>query len=86
MKLFLFLPYKKHPGTLINRSCVVTTSVKILPYKPPAPIRTKSDDNLASELVENRSFLRTFARTFSNIDYFLSILLLKDDELVMAEM
>ena len=30
--------------------------------------------------------LRTFARKFSNIDFFLKILSLKDDELVMSEM
>ena len=30
--------------------------------------------------------LRTFARKFSNIDFFLQILPLKDDELVMSEM
>ena len=30
--------------------------------------------------------LRTFARKFSNIDFFLRILPLKDDELVMSEM
>ena len=30
--------------------------------------------------------LRTFARQFSNIDFFLQILPLKDDELVMSEM
>ena len=30
--------------------------------------------------------LRTFARNFSNIDFFLNILPLKDDELVMSEM
>ena len=29
---------------------------------------------------------RTFARKFSNIDFFLKILPLKDDELVMSEM
>ena len=33
-----------------------------------------------------RSALRTFARNFSNIDFFLKILLLKDDELAMSEM
>ena len=32
------------------------------------------------------SELRTFARKFSNIDFFLQILPLKDDELVMSEM
>ena len=32
------------------------------------------------------SALRTFARKFSNIDVFLTILPLKDDELVMSEM
>ena len=31
-------------------------------------------------------FLRTFARKFSNIDFFLKILPLKDDEIVMSEM
>ena len=30
--------------------------------------------------------LRTFARKFCNIDFFLRILPLKDDELVMSEM
>ena len=30
--------------------------------------------------------LRTFARKFSNIDFFLKILPLKDDESVMSEM
>ena len=30
--------------------------------------------------------LRTFARKFFNIDFFLKILPLKDDELVMSEM
>ena len=33
-----------------------------------------------------KSFLRTFARNFSNIDFFLKILPSKDDELVMSEM
>ena len=33
-----------------------------------------------------RSPLRTFVRKFSNIDFFLQILPLKDDELVMSEM
>ena len=32
------------------------------------------------------SYLRTFARNFSNIDFFLKILPLKDDELAMSEM
>ena len=32
------------------------------------------------------TLLRTFARKFSNIDFFLKILPLKDDELVMPEM
>ena len=30
--------------------------------------------------------LRTFARNFSNIDFFLKLLPLKDDELAMSEM
>ena len=32
------------------------------------------------------NLLRTFARKISNIDFFLKILPLKDDELVMQEM
>ena len=31
-------------------------------------------------------YLRTFARNFSNIDFFLKLLPLKDDELAMSEM
>ena len=31
-------------------------------------------------------FLRTFAQNFSNIDFFLKLLPLKDDELAMSEM
>ena len=38
------------------------------------------------EFFENSSVLRTFARKFSNIDFFLKILPLKDDESVMSEM
>ena len=34
----------------------------------------------------NGSHPRTFARKFSNIDFFLKILPLKDDELLMSEM
>ena len=34
----------------------------------------------------HRACLRTFARNFSNIDFFLKILPLKDDELAMSEM
>ena len=33
-----------------------------------------------------RALLRTFARNFSNIDFFLKILPVKFDELVMSEM
>ena len=42
-----------------------------------------------ARLMRNPSFdpgLRKFARKFSNIDFFLRILPLKDDELVMSEM
>ena len=38
------------------------------------------------EPVNKDPVLRTFARKFSNIDFFLQILPLKDDELVMSEM
>ena len=43
---------------------------------------------VAETLLGNDAFwhLRTFARKFSNIDFFLKILPLKDDELVMSEM
>ena len=36
--------------------------------------------------ISDRVDLRTFARKFSNIDFFLRILPLKVDELVMSEM
>ena len=36
--------------------------------------------------IAKTSDLRTFARNFSNIDFFLTILPLKDDELAMSEM
>ena len=35
---------------------------------------------------DNYPLLRMFARKFSNIDFFLKMLPLKDDELVMSEM
>ena len=41
---------------------------------------------LAMEINLKNSHLRTFAPNFSNIDFFLEILPLKDDELVMSEM
>ena len=39
-----------------------------------------------SHVQSRRNLLRTFARNFSNIDFFLKILPLKDDELAMSEM
>ena len=42
--------------------------------------------HLISVLPPSRYNLRTFARKFSNIDFFLRILPLKVDELVMSEM
>ena len=38
------------------------------------------------KLSSSYSLLRTFARKYSNIDFFLKILPWKDDELVMSEM
>ena len=40
----------------------------------------------SSQRIRSNRRLRTFARKFSNIDFFLKILPLKDDELVMSEM
>ena len=37
-------------------------------------------------IIRAKIALRTFARKFSNIDFFLKILPLKDDELVTSEM
>ena len=44
--------------------------------------------NLTERFRHSRSYvrLRTFARNFSNIDFFLKILPVKVDELVMSEM
>ena len=47
----------------------------------------KLDFSTAKVFVQCDNFnLRTFARNFSNIDFFLKILPLKDDELAMSEM
>ena len=41
---------------------------------------------LTEKVALSSTYLRTFARNFSNIDFSLKILPLKDDELVMSEM
>ena len=47
---------------------------------------TKEAYEFPMEIAEgNSGFLRTFARKFSNIDFFLKMLPLKDDDLVMSE-
>ena len=43
-------------------------------------------ESYAQEITLFGLYLRTFARNFSNIDFFLKILPSKDDELVMSEM
>ena len=43
-------------------------------------------DQTGRQIVPCKPALRTFARHFSNIDFFLQILPLKGDELVMSEM
>ena len=43
-------------------------------------------DNLTEDEALAIRFLTTFARKFSNIDFFLKISPWKDDELVMSEM
>ena len=47
-------------------------------------IRQKNNNHTEFKNFVNK--LRTFVRKFSNIDFFLKILPLKDDELVMSEM
>ena len=42
-------------------------------------------DGISLIIINNNNGLRTFARKFSNIDFFLEILPLKDDELVMSK-
>ena len=41
---------------------------------------------ISRRIKESNTVLRTFARKFSNVDFFLKILPLKDDELVMSAM
>ena len=71
-------------------------------YRFPKVLEENFDkmDNESPEKTKQRTFkveivekwcahlhnLRTFARNFSNIDFFLKILPLKDDELAMSEM
>ena len=48
-----------------------------------------SHEELLDKMLKDReevAVLRMFARNFSNIDFFLKILPLKDDELAMSEM
>ena len=67
---------------------------KQVPYKLQVSDKTKRcltqvKDVLTTrieELYAQEINLRTFARNFSNIDFFLKILPLKDDELAMSEM
>ena len=47
---------------------------------------SKHDQGVELMPTEKQLQLRTFARKFSNIDFFLRILPLKVDELVMSEM
>ena len=55
-------------------------------------ILTKAATNIAQintmtvTITKTIMYLRTFARKFSSIDFFLKILPLKDDDLVMSEM
>ena len=49
-------------------------------------MKTKVFSNVMNEERRWRGTLRTFARNFSNLDFCLEILPLKDDELVMPEM
>ena len=51
------------------------------------PVKRKEGILFFSYCIEHLFiYLRTFARNFSNIDFFLKILPLKDDELAMSEM
>ena len=50
-----------------------------------AKIKKKRNTTVTKSSLMNL-YLRTFARKFSNIDFFLRILPLKDDELVMSGM
>ena len=48
--------------------------------------RLHAEETFRETIFSFAGALRTFARKFSNTDFFLQILPLKDDELVMSEM
>ena len=48
--------------------------------------RHSPTESVVQALVADQSVFKTFARKFSNIDFFLRISPLKDDEFVMSEM
>ena len=48
--------------------------------------KDEKNDTLTDQKEGKHPSLRTFARNFSNIDFFLKILPVKFDELVMSEM
>ena len=50
------------------------------------PFHSLSKTASSERIITYVASLRTFARNFSNIDFFLKILPLKDDQLAMSEM
>ena len=64
--------------------CVDGFSILLQRYVTKVTMQRPSNFQLL--FVTERAQLRTFARNYSNIDFFLKILPLKDDELAMSEM
>ena len=74
-----------HGPTLTGVACFLVFSPRIFKEKRDCLQSSLSRILHRKELTLGK-FLRMFTRKFSNIDFFLKILPLKDDELAMSEM
>ena len=75
-------------GDLIARKKLHTAGKHVLHKRTQIAVKTKTFTIVTSNgrIIIQKLQLRTFARNFSNIDFFLKLLPLKDDELAMSEM
>ena len=84
--LHMYFEERQHycPAMFEFKSIPSETTVRT--DRGPQPRRTKCHNQKQLRRVTVQRALRTFAPNFYNNDFFLEILPLKDDELVMSEM